>query len=107
MFEDAREGAGIYEWPNNALRHSFTSYHIPHFKDAKSLALETGQMNSGTTFAHYRQLVKPKEAERFWNIRPAMTGKIVPMLGKSNAEIEEFLRTAKVISCVPNTRADP
>ncbi|MBA3830492.1 MAG: hypothetical protein H0X34_01085 [Chthoniobacterales bacterium] len=50
-------------------------------------------------FAHYRQLVWPKEAAQYWNIRPATTEKIVPMLGKSNAEIEEFLRTAKVISC--------
>ena len=29
----------------------------------------------------YRELVKPKDAERFWNIRPAVAekGKIVPI----------------------------
>lgn len=64
LFEDAREAAGIAEWPDNALRHSFASYHLAHIKDAKSLALEMGHMNPGTTFAHYRQLVKPKEAGR-------------------------------------------
>lgn len=73
LFEEAREAAGIAEWPDNALRHSFASYHLAHFKDAKSLALEMGHMNSGTTFAHYQQLVRPNEAARYWSIRPAMT----------------------------------
>ncbi|MBA3607296.1 MAG: tyrosine-type recombinase/integrase [Chthoniobacterales bacterium] len=80
LFEEAREAAGIAEWPDNALRHSFASYHLAHFKDAKSLALEMGHMNSGTTFAHYRQLVRPNEAARYWNIRPAKTEKIVPIV---------------------------
>ncbi len=81
LFEDARDAAGIAEWPDNALRHSFASYHLAHFKDAKSLALERGHMNSGTTFAHYRQLVKPKDAERYWNVGPsAIDEKIVPIV---------------------------
>jgi integrase len=29
-------------WPNNALRHSFASYHLAAFKDAAKLALEVG-----------------------------------------------------------------
>jgi len=58
------------EWPDNRLRHSFASYHLMHFKDAKALALEMGHTNENTIFTNYRQLVKPKEAERYWNIRP-------------------------------------
>ncbi|MGH8094503.1 MAG: tyrosine-type recombinase/integrase [Chthoniobacterales bacterium] len=82
LFEGAREAAGIAEWPDNALRHSFASYHLAHFRDAKSLALEMGHMNSGTTFAHYRQLVKPKDAERYWNLSLSTTDKkIVPIAG--------------------------
>src|SRR5262249_822853 len=31
LFVQAREAAGIKEWPDNALRHSFASYHLAHF----------------------------------------------------------------------------
>jgi integrase len=79
-FEQAREAAGITEWPENALRHSFASYHLAHFKNAASTALELGHHDSRITFAHYRELVKPKEAERYWNIKPAATEKIVPLV---------------------------
>jgi hypothetical protein len=30
-----------------------------------------------TIFRHYRQLVKPKDAERYWKIMPAVAGKKV------------------------------
>ena len=29
-----RDAAGIEEWPHNALRHSFASYHLARFNDA-------------------------------------------------------------------------
>jgi len=70
QFDSARAAAQIKEWPDNALRHSFASYHLAHFKNAAATALELGHHDSRITFAHYRELVKPKEAERFWNIRP-------------------------------------
>jgi integrase len=82
-FEQAREAAGITKWPENALRHSFASYHLAHFKNAAATALELGHHDSRITFAHYRELVKPKEGERYWSIRPATTEKIVPMTSKS------------------------
>jgi integrase len=77
LFDQAREAAGIVEWPDNALRHSFASYHLAHFKNAASTALELGHHDSRVTFAHYRELVKPKEAERYWNIRPAAREKVL------------------------------
>src|SRR2546430_16070985 len=49
---------------------SCASYHLAHFKNAASTALELGHHESRITFAHYRELVKPKEAERYWNIMP-------------------------------------
>jgi integrase len=70
QFEALRESAGITEWPNNALRHSFASYHLAHHQDAAALALQMGHTNSGMIFAHYRELVRPKDAERYWKIRP-------------------------------------
>jgi hypothetical protein len=35
-----------------------------------------------TSFAHYRELVKPKEAKRYWNIKPVKTSKVVQMVAR-------------------------
>jgi integrase len=80
-FAHARTAAGIKvkEWPDNALRHSFASYHLAHFKNAAATAMECGHHDSRITYRHYRELVKPKEAKRFWNIAPAKTSKIVQL----------------------------
>jgi len=75
LLESARDAAGIQEWPQNALRHGFASYHLARFRDAAFLALELGHTNSNLVFQHYRQLVKPKQAERYWKIAPAVGGK--------------------------------
>lgn len=71
LLDSARETAKIQDWPHNALRHSFASYHLAHFKDAAALALELGHTNSNLVFQHYRQLVKPKNARHYWSIFPA------------------------------------
>jgi Site-specific recombinase XerD len=73
-FAQARSAAGITDWPENALRHSFASYHLAHFKNAGDTALQLGHRDSRVTFAHYRELVKPKEAECYWRIKPAVRG---------------------------------
>jgi integrase len=74
----ARKEAGISDWPNNALRHGFASYHLAKFQDAAALALEMGHTDSDMLFAHYRQLVKPRDAARYWNIVPmSKSAKIV------------------------------
>jgi integrase len=71
-----REAAGITNWLPNAARHSFASYHLAHFRDPRELALEMGHTRSEVTFRHYRELVKPAEAERFWKIVPAISAQI-------------------------------
>mgnify|MGYP002052344129 CR=1 FL=1 len=68
--EEARERAGIHDWPSNALRHSYASYHLAEHKDSARLALELGHTNSALIFRHYRELVKPKDAARWWQIMP-------------------------------------
>jgi integrase len=80
-FDRVRAAAGI-KWQNNALRHSFASYHLAHFKNAAMTALELGHTNASITFRHYRELVKPKDAERYWDIRPTMTEKVVQLLAQ-------------------------
>jgi integrase len=70
LLDKARERAKISDWPNNALRHSFASYHLAKFTNASALALELGHTNSNLVFQHYRQVVRPSEAKRYWKIAP-------------------------------------
>jgi integrase len=77
--EADRERAGLrQDWPQNALRHGFGSYHLAMFPDAAALALQMG--NSPTMiFKHYRELVKPDAAKAYWNIRPAQTENVLAL----------------------------
>lgn len=74
--DDAREAAGIEEWPHNALRHSFASYHLAAFENANSLALEMGHRDADMIFEHYRQAVTKTKALPFWQMMPAGDGKV-------------------------------
>jgi integrase len=71
LLDGARKVARIEDWPQNALRHGFASYHLARFNNAAALALELGHTSAHLVFQHYRQLVKPKQADRYWNIVPA------------------------------------
>ena len=68
--EAARLRAGIKEWPDNCMRHSFVSYRLAATGNAAQTALESGH-DQAVLFAHYRELVRPKDAEMFFSIRPA------------------------------------
>ena len=81
-FDAARKSAGLdgKNWPDNGLRHSFASYHAAQFQDAGKLASEMGHTTPTVVFQHYRELVEPEEAERYWDIRPASeASNIVPI----------------------------
>lgn len=85
-FDKARELAGLAgdAWPENGLRHSFASYHAAHFQDAGKLASEMGHTTPGIVFQHYRELVEPEKAARYWSIRPtAEAANVVPMQAKT------------------------
>src|SRR6202045_2129263 len=83
LLDKAREDARIETWPNNALRHSFASYHLARFSDAAALALELGHTNSNLVFQHYRQLVRPKEAKRYWSLSPIRSGRKILRLAQA------------------------
>lgn len=70
--------AGITDWPKNALRHSFASYHFAAFKNAPLTSAMLGHHGSTRTFERrYKKRVTPSDATRFWMMRPAAPGKIV------------------------------
>ena len=77
-----RNAAGITEWPENGLRHSFVSYRLADTGNAALTALEAGH-DQAILFRHYRELVKPKDAARYFNNRPAGAAgrKITAMVG--------------------------
>lgn len=69
-FSIALRAAGITKWPDNALRHSFASYHLAEHQDAAATALQLGHTESRTLFAHYRELVRAEDARAYWQMRP-------------------------------------
>ena len=74
--ESVRDGrektckAAEIEWPANVLRHSFASYHLAHYKSAAETAAELGHAGAAVLYQHYRELVKPEAAARWWQIMP-------------------------------------
>lgn len=57
------------EWDQNALRHSFASYHYAKFKHENETAALMGN-SPQMVFQHYREMVKPEQAERYFDIMP-------------------------------------
>ena len=80
-FQRALQAAGIESWKPNALRHSFASYHLAAHQDAARTALELGHIESRTLFQHYRELIRPEDAQAFWRIAPGKDegGKVIAL----------------------------
>ena len=72
-----RQAGRLTHWPSNALRHSFASYHLAHFQNAAALALQLGHTDQDLIFRHYRELVRPTAAARYWSIVPAQSASLV------------------------------
>jgi integrase len=66
-----RKDAGLARWPKNGLRHSFASYRLATIHDAPRVASELGHTTPQLLYSTYRELVRPEEAERYWQIMPA------------------------------------
>lgn len=69
-FENTQARAGIPEWPHDALRHSFASYHLAFHEDSPALALQMGHTGTELIFRHYRKVVTKRDAEAYWKIYP-------------------------------------
>lgn len=69
-FDAVKQRAGLLDgWPQNCMRHSYGSYRLALTQDAAKVSLEMGN-SPQMIFAHYRELVKPKDAARYWLIAP-------------------------------------
>jgi integrase/bifunctional DNA-binding transcriptional regulator/antitoxin component of YhaV-PrlF toxin-antitoxin module len=75
------------KWKKNGLRHSFISYRLAQIQDVNQLALECGN-SPAIIFKHYRELVRPAEAETWFAIKPDDDDKVTP-LPQPEVELEE------------------
>jgi len=69
--ESARSEAKIKEWPHNAGRHSYASYHLAHHTEAGQTAANLGHPNPSLLYSTYRAFVTAKAAASYWEIKPA------------------------------------
>ena len=77
----AKERAGLLDdWPQNGLRHSYGSYRLAQCADAARVSLEMGN-SPQMVFSHYRELVSPADAAKFWSLAPAKRSKVIAMKG--------------------------
>jgi site-specific recombinase XerD len=80
---EADEAKGVkaqkpVEWKGNALRHSYASYRFAQTGDAGRVAGECGN-SAAVIHRHYRELVKPADAERWFNIKPESPANVTPL----------------------------
>ncbi len=45
-------------------------YHLAKHRNAAFTALQLGHADANMLFAHYRELVRPADATRYWELRP-------------------------------------
>jgi integrase len=78
----AATAAGV-AWKSNALRHSFASYRLAATQNAAQVSLEMGN-SPQVVFRHYRELVKPAEAERWFDVKPEAPANVLPLTTVAN-----------------------
>ncbi len=69
-FRRTYQAAGIDPWPNNALRHSYATYHLALHQDAARTALQLGHATTTMLFQNYRNLATQKEAKSYFDLTP-------------------------------------
>jgi integrase len=78
-FYDAQQAAAAaanVEWKANGLRHSFASYRLAEVQSAAQVALEAGN-SPAVVFRHYRELVKPSDAVKWFAVSPKTPANVV------------------------------
>jgi integrase/recombinase XerD len=75
------KSANVGTWPPDVLRHSFASAHYAFHRDPGRTAMTLGHRDQSMLLNHYRNLMTPSEAARYWKIAPetASDAKIIPL----------------------------
>jgi len=72
------------KWKANALRHSYASYRFALTNDAGRVAGECGN-SASVIHRHYRELVKPADAERWFSVKPETPANVTPLSSAATA----------------------
>jgi integrase len=64
------EAAGVTEWIQQGMRHTYCSNWLAKHKDVNKLVLQSGHDSPDTMWRHYHRGTTAEEAERFWSIVP-------------------------------------
>ena len=101
--QDARALAGwdVGEWPPNALRKTFISCHYESFGSVDRTAKEAGT-SVAMIHTHYRKLVKKRDADRLWEIRPKAPGENV--VAMKSAGVAALRKSSKPKTTAPKKR---
>lgn len=68
-----RAAAGIADWPQDGLRHTFASMHLAQFKNRHLTAEQLGHGGSIEMLRKkYRHKLRDEEPAKFWNIFPTL-----------------------------------
>jgi integrase len=71
------------KWKSIALRHSFASYRFAQTGDAGRVAGELGN-SAAVVHKHYRELVKPADAEKWFAVKPESPTNVVELPQATN-----------------------
>lgn len=69
-FRVVHAAAKITPWPRNAMRHSFASYHLAAHRNESLTQAELGHESGEMLIKNYREIVRPSEATKWWEISP-------------------------------------
>ena len=69
--------AGLGDWTQDVMRHSYASYWLAQHGDINRLTLDMGHESSDMLWRHYHKASKRKDAERYWQICPSERSKKV------------------------------
>jgi integrase len=72
-------------WKANALRHSYASYRFALTNDAGRVAGELGN-SAAVVHKHYRKLVTPADAQRWFAVKPEGPANVVAMTATATAQ---------------------
>jgi integrase len=65
-----RKAAGLDDWTQDVMRHSFASFWLAQHGDINRLTLFMGHESAHMLWKHYHKASKRKDAELYWEITP-------------------------------------
>lgn len=81
QFQKLTKQAGFAVWQNNAMRHSYGSYHFALHEDSLRTAAQMGhKADDDQLFEHYRKCTTKDEAQKYFEMKPPTPAtNVIPM----------------------------